>query len=74
MYEWYWWYAWYWWFEWYVISLYIIAAVLLPLTTWLAYKIYRTPTEPYLAVTTDTENKGAIKKPTLRLQHLYRSW
>ena len=63
MYEWYW---WYWWYEmtlWHAIvcCLYIIAAVFLLVAAWLAYKIYRTPTEPYLAVTTDTENKGAIK-------------
>lgn len=66
MYEWYWWYewhCWYWWYEWYVIVCYLykIAAVFLLVAAWLAYKIYRTPTEPYLAVTTDTENKGAIK-------------
>ncbi len=66
MYEWYCWYewhCWYWWYEWYVIVCYLykIAAVLLLVAAWLAYKIYRTPTEHYLAVTTDTENNGAIK-------------
>ena len=59
-------YEWYWWYEmtlWHatVCCLYIIAAVFLLVAAWLAYKIYRTPTKPYLAVTTDTENKGAIK-------------